>query len=180
MHHSYFLGSEASDCRTTPLILRIASLEAAGAGEQGRGFAVVETEVRNLAQRSAAAAKEVMALIDDSVHNIKLGTVLVEQAGRTISTLVGNVHQVTQIVSEIAAASHEHSEGIDQVNQAIAQMGHVTQQSAALVEEAAAATQSLRKQASELKQTVEVFKINTTSTQSRLRRPGNLMALLQS
>jgi methyl-accepting chemotaxis protein len=143
----------------TNILALNAAVEAARAGEQGRGFAVVASEVRNLAQRSAAAAKEIKLLIDRSVEKIQLGTDLVERAGTTMNTLVGNVHQVTQIVGEIAMASREQSEGIDQVNQAITQMDAVTQQNAALVEEAAAATQSLQDQAGELAQTVSIFKI---------------------
>ena len=143
----------------TNILALNAAVEAARAGEQGRGFAVVASEVRNLAQRSAAAAKEIKLLIDRSVEKIQLGTDLVERAGTTMNTLVGNVHQVTQIVGEIAVASREQSEGIDQVNQAITQMDAVTQQNAALVEEAAAATQSLQDQAGELAQTVSIFKI---------------------
>ncbi|MFS2005354.1 methyl-accepting chemotaxis protein [Duganella sp. CT11-25] len=144
----------------TNILALNAAVEAARAGEQGRGFAVVASEVRNLAQRSAAAAKEIKGLIDNSVEKIQLGTDLVQQAGTTMSTLVGDVHQVTQIVGEIAVASREQSEGIDQVNQAIAQMDQVTQQNAALVEEAAAATQSLQDQAGQLAQTVSIFKID--------------------
>jgi uncharacterized membrane protein len=126
----------------------------------------LQLRMRTLAQRSAAAAKEIKVLIDDSVQKIQLGTNLVEQAGTTMSTLVGDVHQVTQIVGEIAVASREQSEGIDQVNQAVAQMDQVTQQNAALVEEAAAATQSLQDQAGELQQTVSVFKIGDAGVAS--------------
>ncbi|TFW28054.1 methyl-accepting chemotaxis protein [Duganella callida] len=161
----------------TNILALNAAVEAARAGEQGRGFAVVATEVRNLAQRSASAAKEIKVLIDDSVQKIQLGTNLVEQAGSTMSTLVGNVHQVTTIVGEIAVASREQSEGIDQVNQAVAQMDQVTQQNAALVEEAAAATQSLQDQASDLQQTVSVFKINQAGVAGAARRPGTQLAL---
>ncbi|MGK5024983.1 methyl-accepting chemotaxis protein [Janthinobacterium sp. RB2R34] len=144
----------------TNILALNAAVEAARAGEQGRGFAVVATEVRSLAQRSSQAAREIKLLIDDSVGKIALGTSLVERAGTTMDTLVGDVRKVTQIVGEIATASREQSDGIDQVNQAIAQMDQVTQQNAALVEEAAAATQSLQDQAGELAQTVSLFKLN--------------------
>jgi methyl-accepting chemotaxis protein len=146
----------------TNILALNAAVEAARAGEQGRGFAVVASEVRNLAQRSAAAAREIKGLIDQSVVNIQLGTDLVSRAGANMTTLVGNVHQVTQIVGEIAVASREQSEGIDQVNTAIVQMDQVTQQNAALVEEAAAATQSLQDQAGVLTETVSIFKLRET------------------
>ena len=135
-------------------------MEAARAGEQGRGFAVVATEVRNLAQRSAAAAKEIKVLIDDSVDKVGSGTRLVEQAGATMHEVVNSVRQVTDIVGEISAATTEQNAGIAQVHQAITQMDQVTQQNAALVEETAAASQSLQDQASSQAQVVGAFKID--------------------
>jgi methyl-accepting chemotaxis protein len=144
----------------TNILALNAAVEAARAGEQGRGFAVVATEVRNLAQRSAAAAKEIKTLIGDSVDKVDNGAKLVDQAGATMSEIVESVKRVTDIMSEITAASAEQTEGIEQVNQAIGQMDQVTQQNAALVEEAAAAAASLQEQANHLAQVVSVFKIS--------------------
>jgi len=143
----------------TNILALNAAVEAARAGEQGRGFAVVASEVRNLAQRSAAAAKEIKALIDDSVEKVGAGTKLVGQAGVTMEEVVSSVRRVTDIMSEIANASQEQSAGIAQVNQSIIEMDSMTQQNAALVEEAAAAAQSLQDQAGELARVVSVFKL---------------------
>ena len=143
----------------TNILALNAAVEAARAGEQGRGFAVVATEVRNLAHRSAAAAKEIKTLISDSVEQVEQGGKLVQQAGAAMTEVVDTVRSVTDIVSEISAASAEQSTGIDEINRAITQMDEVTQQNAALVEEAAAASQSLQEQASKLASVVGAFKL---------------------
>ncbi len=143
----------------TNILALNAAVEAARAGEQGRGFAVVATEVRNLAHRSAAAAKEIKTLISDSVEQVEQGGKLVQQAGAAMTEVVDTVRSVTDIVSEISAASAEQSTGIDEINRAITQMDEVTQQNAALVEEAAAASQSLQEQASNLASVVGAFKL---------------------
>jgi methyl-accepting chemotaxis protein len=141
----------------TNILALNAAVEAARAGEQGRGFAVVASEVRSLAQRSAAAAKEIKSLIGDSVDKVGNGTRLVEQAGRTMDEIVTSVKRVTDIMAEISAASQEQSLGIEQVNQAITQMDEVTQQNAALVEEASAAARALQEQANALAESVADF-----------------------
>ncbi len=154
----------------TNILALNAAVEAARAGEQGRGFAVVAGEVRSLAQRSAAAAKEIKGLIDDSVSKVDIGAKLVDQAGATMDEVVASVKRVTDIIGEISSASTEQTHGIEQVNQAIAQMDHVTQQNAALVEEAAAAAGSLQDQAHGLAQVVSVFKLREQA--GLLRRPA--------
>jgi len=142
----------------TNILALNAAVEAARAGDQGRGFAVVASQVRELAQRSASAAKEIKGLIDDSVGKVGAGAALVGEAGRTMNEIVGSVRRVTDIMSQITTASQEQSAGIDQINQAIAQMDQVTQQNAALVEQTSAATHALQAQAQGLAGAVSVFR----------------------
>lgn len=163
----------------TNILALNAAVEAARAGEQGRGFAVVASEVRNLAQRSASAAKEIKVLIGDSVDKVETGSRLVQQAGSTMDEIVASVQRVTDIMGEITVASHEQEAGIDQINRAIAEMDTVTQQNAALVEEAAAAAGSLHDQADQLAQVVSVFKVGAASgrlAESRAPAPRKVVA----
>ncbi len=147
----------------TNILALNAAVEAARAGEQGRGFAVVAGEVRTLAQRSAAAAKEIKELIGESVNRVDAGSKLVEEAGSTINEVVKSVRRVTDIMGEISSASQEQRTGIEQVNQAVVQMDQVTQQNAALVEEASAAAHSMAEQAQGLREAVAVFKVDDTA-----------------
>ena len=145
----------------TNILALNAAVEAARAGEQGRGFAVVASEVRNLAQRSAGAAKEIKGLIGDSVDKVDAGSRLVDEAGQTMGLIVTSIRQVADIMGEITAATQEQSHGIEEINQAIAQMDEMTQQNAALVEEAAAAAESMQDQAQRLADAVSIFKLGS-------------------
>jgi methyl-accepting chemotaxis protein len=163
----------------TNLLALNAAVEAARAGEQGRGFAVVATEVRNLAGRSATAAKEIKALIQDSVRKVEDGSTLVTQSGATLEQIVAAVKKVTDIVAEIAAASHEQSAGIEQVNRAVMQLDELTQQNAALVEQATAASHSMAGQArslNELMRRYDVASADTPAVRTEKRSAGGRAA----
>ena len=164
----------------TNILALNAAVEAARAGEQGRGFAVVATEVRNLAQRSASAAQEIKDLIDGSVAMIEFGGTLAENAGSTMEEVVASIQRVNDIVAEITAASREQSDGIEQVNQAIIQMDQVTQQNAALVEEAAAAAESLQDQSVVLADVVGIFKLDASQVRSSGRQSTPMASSHQS
>ena len=154
----------------TNILALNAAVEAARAGEQGRGFAVVASEVRSLAQRSAGAAKEIKALIDDSVGKVEAGRKLVDEAGDSMDDIVTSVQLVADIIGGVATASREQSTGIDQINQAVGQMDEITQQNAALVEEAAAAAESLHVQSAKLAELVATFKLNPAQAPARRTR----------
>jgi methyl-accepting chemotaxis protein-1 (serine sensor receptor) len=160
----------------TNILALNAAVEAARAGEQGRGFAVVASEVRSLAGRSADAAKEIKVLINASVERVEQGMTLVDQAGTTMTEVVGSIRRVTDLMGEISAASIEQSAGVSQVSEAVTSLDQVTQQNAALVEEMAAAASSLKSQAQELVQTVSVFKLTSAGTDLALeKRTPSLM-----
>ncbi len=163
----------------TNILALNAAVEAARAGEQGRGFAVVATEVRHLAQRSASAAKEIKALISDSVEQVEAGRKLVDEAGEAMDDIVMSVQLVADIISGTAAAGQEQSSGIEQVNQAVSQMDEITQQNAALVEQAAAAAESLQDQAVKLAQLVDTFKLSQAG-RNTVRCEPNQSKLVQA
>jgi methyl-accepting chemotaxis protein len=152
----------------TNILALNAAVEAARAGEQGRGFAVVAGEVRNLAQRSAHAAREIKALITDSVIKVESGCELVEQTGQTMQEIVAQVRRVTDLIGEISSATREQASGIGQVNQAVNQLDQMTQQNAALVEQSAAAAESLREQADKLAAAVAIFKLSERETRATI------------
>jgi len=153
----------------TNILALNAAVEAARAGEQGRGFAVVAAEVRSLAKRSADAAHEIKALIGDSVNKVEAGSTLVQHAGSTMNEIVESIRHVTDIMGDIAGASANQSEGLAMVSSSIAEMNQVTQQNAALVEQAAAAAQSLQDQAENLEQVVGAFKLGNNPPQALIR-----------
>jgi methyl-accepting chemotaxis protein len=160
----------------TNILALNAAVEAARAGEQGRGFAVVASEVRNLAQRSAGAAREIKELIGNSVEQVDIGAKLVQQAGSTMDEVVSSVRRVTDIMAEITSASSEQSIGIDQVNTAITQMDQVTQQNAALVEQAAAAAASMQEQAEKLADVASSFRLGNDDRQLALTAAATSIA----
>jgi methyl-accepting chemotaxis protein len=153
----------------TNLLALNAAVEAARAGEQGRGFAVVAAEVRNLASRSASAAKEIKVLIQDSVGKVTEGTRLVDETGQVLDEIVIGVKKVTDVVAEIAHSSREQASGIDQVNKSVTAMDSVTQQNATLVEEASAAAQALTGQAASLAELIARYQVGADTSAKRLR-----------